>query len=136
VAFTLTSASSFGEFFSIFWEAVHDCDLEDHSRDVERLILELPTISELEELAQSGGLGEVSSAVSIEEFDYQSGEQFLSSPLISGFLLDRWVESIPGSERERVLAEISRIIDEERHETDFSLTVKATIITGRKSQSH
>jgi hypothetical protein len=44
-----------------------------------------------------------------------------------------WLESVPDSARERVAGEVARIINEERHEAEFALTVKATLIVGRKS---
>src|SRR5689334_17706680 len=43
LALTLPSASSFGEFFSIYWEAMHNSGLIDHEADVEHLIAELPS---------------------------------------------------------------------------------------------
>jgi hypothetical protein len=35
-------------------------------------------------------------------------------------------------EHARVLTAITEIIDEERHEGEFSLSVKATLVTGQK----
>jgi SAM-dependent methyltransferase len=136
VALYLPTASSFGEFFSIYWEAVHNCGLIDHEGDVEDLITELPTISQVEALAQTSGLEEVISFTRIEEFDYESGEAFLKEPLISDFLMLGWLNPVPGESREQVASEIARIINEERHEGEFALTVKATLIVGRKSRSN
>ena len=79
VSLTLPSASSFGEFFSIYWEALHNTGLIDHEADVERLILALPAVSDIEELARNEGLTEVDSWTNIEEFDFDSGEQFLNT---------------------------------------------------------
>jgi ubiquinone/menaquinone biosynthesis C-methylase UbiE len=133
VAFVLATASSFGEFFSIYWEALHNCGLIDHEGDVERLITQRPTISDMEDLAEGYGLEQISSWSQPEEFDFESGEAFLSAPLISDFLMRGWLESVPDSARERVAGEVARIINEERHEAEFALTVKATLIVGRKS---
>src|ERR1051326_5675075 len=55
IAFTLPTASSFGEFFSIYWEALHNNGLIDHESDVEQLITELPTVSDIEQLAEDEG---------------------------------------------------------------------------------
>jgi len=136
VSLYLPTASSFGEFFSIYWEALHNCGLIGHEATVEHLITELPTISEVEELARTYGLDEVLSLTRIEEFDYESGEQFLKSPLISDFLMLGWLNTVPVESRPRVAAEIARLINDERHEAEFALTVKATLIMGRKSRSH
>jgi hypothetical protein len=132
VAWWLPTASSFGEFFSIFWEALLNADLEDHGVDVEHLIADMTTVSELERLAEDEGLDDVQSWTTIEEFDYQSGEEFFNSPLITDFLLPGWLSSVPEAPRARVQEELARIIDEERHSGEFPLTMKATLVMGRK----
>jgi ubiquinone/menaquinone biosynthesis C-methylase UbiE len=134
IALSLPTASSFGEFFSIYWEALHNRGIADHQADVESLITELPTISELEQMFEQAGIGDVTSWSRIEEFDYVSGEEFLNSPLISDFLMKGWLQSLPKGSRKPVTQEIARIINEERHEGEFSLTVKATLVVGRKAK--
>jgi len=134
VACWLPTASSFGEFFSIYWEALLNVGLEDHSIDVENLIEELPTVRDVEVWAAREGLKDVRSWTAIEEFDYDSAEQFLNSPLITDFLLQNWLQHLPGAARSRVVQELTRIIDEERHSGDFALSVKATLVVGRKSR--
>ena len=136
IALTLPTASSFGEFFSIYWEALHNIGLLDHQSDVEQLITELPTISDVEQLAEDEGLKDVQSWTRIEEFDFDSGEQFLSSPLVSEFLMHEWLALVPDDKRAELIAEISRLINEERHEAEFALSVKATLVVGQKAHSH
>jgi ubiquinone/menaquinone biosynthesis C-methylase UbiE len=136
IAFALPTASSFGEFFSIYWEALHNCGLIDHESDVEQLITELPTISDVEQLAEDEGLRDVESFTRIEEFDFESGEQFLSAPLVAGFLMHDWLALVPDDKRAGVLSEISRLVNEERHEAEFALSVKATLVVGQKAHSH
>ena len=136
IAFTLPTASSFGEFFSIYWEALHNSGLLDHESDVEQLITELPTVSEVEQLAEDEGLKDVESWTRIEEFDFDSGEQFLSSPLVSEFLMHDWLALVPDDKRAELVNEISRLINEERHEAEFALSVKATLVVGQKAHSH
>jgi ubiquinone/menaquinone biosynthesis C-methylase UbiE len=132
VAFCLPTSSSFGEFFSIYWEALHNCGLIDHELDVETLITELLTVSQIEEIARIAGLEDVTSWTQIEEFDYDSSETFINAPLISDFLMKGWLKSVPEDARKQVICEIARLIDEERHNAEFSLTVKATLVIGRK----
>jgi ubiquinone/menaquinone biosynthesis C-methylase UbiE len=135
VSLNVATASSFGEFFSIYWEALVVTGYAEQAAGVESLINELPTVSELEDLAHGEALEEVESHTRIEEFYYASGEEFLQAPLVRNFLLGRWVESLPTEEaRSGVLAEVARIIDEERQEADFSLSIKATILVGRKAK--
>ena len=136
VALTLPTASSFGEFFSIYWEVLHNCGLVDHAAAVENLITELPTVPEIEEIAERAGLDDVATWSRIEEFDYETGEQFLNSPLISDFLLMHWLNFVPEGHSERIAKEIPRMINEERHGTEFTLSVKATLLVGRKGRSN
>lgn len=134
VACWLPTASSFGEFFSVFWEALLNADLEDHGVDVEHLITDLLTVTDVERLAEDEGLDDVQSWTAIEEFDYESGEQFLASPLITEFLMPGWLDSVPETAKERVMEELARIIDEERHSGEFALTMKATLVVGKKGR--
>lgn len=136
IALTLPTASSFGEFFSIYWEALHNSGLIDHESDVEQLITELPTISDIEQLAEDEGLKDVKSWTRIEEFDFESGEQFLSSPFVAEFLIHDWLALVPDDRRAALFSEISRLINEERHEAAFALSVKATLVVGQKAHSH
>ncbi len=120
VAWWLPTASSFGEFFSIYWEALQSAGLEDRGTDVEKLIVERPMVSDVEDWAEHAGLEGVTSWTNIEEFDYYSGEHFFNSPLITDFLLPNWLHFVPKAARERVVSELVRIIDEERHDGEFS----------------
>jgi ubiquinone/menaquinone biosynthesis C-methylase UbiE len=135
VALSLPTFSSFGEFFSIYWEALHNCGLLDHEADVESLITTLPSVSSVEETAEEAGLEDVASWTVIEEFDYETSETFLNSPLISDFLMSIWLETLPQDSYEQVVREIGRLINEERHEAEFALTVKATLVMGKKALS-
>ena len=134
VSMSVTSASSFGEFFSVFWEALANGGYAEAADGVVSLIHELPTVSDVEALARREALEEVESWTTIEEFDFASGQEFLEAPLVQDFLLDRWLDSLPDEvARTGVLEEVARIIDDDRHEIDFSLTIKATIVVGKKA---
>ena len=89
--------------------------------------------NEVVSLVQSG-LQDVASWTTIEEFDYESGEQFFKSPLITDFLLPNWLEPLPEASRDKVIAELAGIIDEEQHSGEFALTLKATLVLGKKSR--
>jgi hypothetical protein len=108
----------------------------DQSPIVEQLIQERPTVSDMEALAAREGLDLVRSWTNIEEFDYASGEEFLNAPLVKDHLLKNWLEPLDEDEttQERVLSEVRRIIDEERDESEFSLTIKATLVVGQKAE--
>jgi len=134
VAWWLPTASSFGEFFSIYWEALQNAGLQDQAGAVEHLVTALPTVSEVENWAGQSGLEGVASWMSVEEFDYESGEQFFNSPLITDFLLPNWLALVPEASREKVMHELATIIDEERHSGVFPLTLKATLVMGKKGR--
>jgi hypothetical protein len=136
IALALPTASSFGEFFSIYWEALHNIGLLNHEVDVEQLITELPTVTEVERMAEEEGLKDIASWTRIEEFDYDSGEQFLGSPLVAEFLMQQWLALVPETKRADLFSEITRLINEERHEAEFALSVKATLVVGQKEHSH
>ena len=67
---------------------------------------------------------------------YDSGDQFINSPLIADFLMKRWIDVVPEESRAQVAAEIPRIVDEDRQHADFMFSVKATLVKGHKAQTH
>jgi hypothetical protein len=46
-----------------------------------------------------------------------------------------WLETLPEDSHERVVKELERLINEERREAEFALTVKATLVVGKKALS-
>ena len=50
------------------------------------------------------------------------------------FLMKNWLQSIPQAAWAGVTQEIGRIINEDRHNAEFSLTVKATLVMGNKAE--
>jgi ubiquinone/menaquinone biosynthesis C-methylase UbiE len=132
---TAITAGSFGEFFSVHWEALAKTGLADQGVQVDHLITGILTVSDVEKAAEKAGLVDVVSRTGTEEFEFESGEAFLNSPLITEFLMPPWLEPVPLAEREKVLAQLVEIIDEERHEAEFVMTVKATLVMGKKKGS-
>jgi len=133
VILKLTTRGSFDEFFSLYWEALHEAGIDDEAwADLEQLINERRTVSDSESLAARAGLRNVESFVSKEEFDFENAEEFLESPLINDHFLPRWLEVVPPEKRNEALRHVIPIIDRERHGAPFDLSIKATIITGVK----
>ena len=134
VAVSLATASSYGEFFSIYWEAMLNAGLGDKSVIVEDLINGLPTIDDVEKMAAREGLEAVRSWTSLEEFPYPSAEEFFAAPLVKDFLLGPWLEPVEDeSAHERVVEAAAALIDDERADAEFILSIKATLVVGRKS---
>jgi len=134
VALTLPTASSYGEFFSVYWEAMLNSGLGDRSGIVEDLIKGQPTITDAENWAAREGLEAVRSWTNLAEFNYATADEFFASPLVKDFLLGPWLEPIEDeSAHARVVTAAAALIDEERAESEFVLTIKATLVVGRKS---
>src|SRR5258705_2242224 len=136
LALALPTFSSFGEFFSIYWEALHNLRLLDHEQDVESLITVLPAVSRLEELAEQAGLENVTSKTKVKEFDFDSSETFLNEPLVADFLMPIWLETLPADSHQNVIDEIGRLVNKESRGLEFALTIKATLVMGEKAISN
>ena len=133
VVFKVITAGSFGEFFSIFWEALYDVGLDGKVlSDLEEMINERKTVSEVEEMAKRADLRRIVSFTSKEEFQFETGDQFLSSPLIADILLAGWLDIVPEERREEILKRIEEIIERERNDAPFDLSIKAAVVAGVK----
>lgn len=133
VVLKLTTRGSFDEFFSIFWEALLSAELMDEVwTPLEQMMNERRTISDAEVAAKQAGLRKVVSFTSMEEFSFENGESFLTSPLIEDFFLDDWMAIVPESRRSEVRERIVSIIERERHGAPFEISIKATVVAGTK----
>lgn len=133
VILKLATHGSFDEFFSIYWEALHETGIDDDVwSKLEQLINERSTVSDVELLAQRSGLRNVQTFVSKEEFSYDGGEAFLDSPLIKDSFLCDWLEIAPEAIRTEIRRHIGSIIERDRHHAPFEISIKATVISGVK----
>lgn len=133
VVLRLTTHGSFGEFFSIYWEALHEAGIDnDVWTLLERLVNEHSTVSDAELVAKRVGLRNIASFISREEFDYETAGEFLESPLIKDCFLSDWLEIVPEESRDEIRRQIVSIIERERHNAPFGLSIKAAVIAGVK----
>jgi ubiquinone/menaquinone biosynthesis C-methylase UbiE len=133
VILKLTTRGSFDEFFSIYWEALLDVGIVNGVwAQLEAMINERVTISEAENLAVRTGLREVQSFNTKEEFSFETADDFFESPLIQDAFLDYWLGIIPQEFYEEVRARIISIIERERGDAPFDVSIKATVVVGRK----
>jgi ubiquinone/menaquinone biosynthesis C-methylase UbiE len=133
VVMKLTTRGSFDEFFSIYWEALYNLNLLEYVPQLERLITERLTVGDAEQMAVDAGLKQVRSLTRKERFDYGSGNEFFESPLIGSFFIDDWFALLPDMQSRRLVQQqIVEIIEEERHKMDFDVSIKATLLIGRK----
>lgn len=130
--FFLPTAGSFGEIFSMLWEVLISQDLFEKSGEAERLIKELPTVSDVEEIAEKSGLQKLQTKTEVEIFEFETGEEFINSTLVSDFLMPNWFDFLNEKETKKVKKRLVKTIDENRDNLNFRFTVKATIIGGEK----
>ena len=133
VVIKLATQGSFGEFFSVYWEALFDLELIAHSPEIERLIAERLAASDAETLALDAGLRKARSVTHNERFHFKDAGEFFASPLIETTFLDEWFAFLPDQEtRRQVEQQLGKIIDRERQGVEFELSAKATLVIGQK----
>ena len=133
VILKLTTRGSFDEFFSIYWEALHDIGMADDVwTGLEGLINQRHTLSEAESIAERSGLRELNKLTTKEEFNFNSAEEFLESPLIADHFLDEWLEIVSDDRRQMVLERLRAIIERERSGASFDVSIKAAVLAGIK----
>jgi ubiquinone/menaquinone biosynthesis C-methylase UbiE len=129
----MATHGSFDEFFSIYWEALHDLGIDNEIWSaLEQLINERSTVSDAESMVERSGLRNVQSFVTKEEFRFNSAKDFLESPLIKDAFLAEWVQIVPEPHRNEVLDHIVSIIERDRRGASFDVSIKATVIAGVK----
>ena len=131
IAVFLPTKGSYGETFSFLWQALIETDLADKGENVERLIAELPTVDEVEEMLKSLGVRKLQHFTETEFFEFENGAEFVSAPLAADFLLPEWLEFLGEDEAEKVSAKIVELIDAEDGELTFRLSVKNSLFTGQ-----
>lgn len=131
VAVVLATHGSFDEFFSIYWETLFELDLLEYYPGLEKLIAERPTLSEMEAIAERTGLRDVHSEARKQTFEFEDAATFLGDPIFAGYFLPGWLDIVSERERARVSEALHRIIDRERQDIPFDVSIKATLIVGR-----
>jgi ubiquinone/menaquinone biosynthesis C-methylase UbiE len=129
----LVTSGSFGEIFSLLWEVLFTEELGEHGQVAEEMIMQFPTVSQIESAAERAGLIHVRTHTANEVFEYSNGTEFISSPLIEDFLLPPWLVSLNEDERERVAKKLSDLIDSEDGSLSFRFSVKAALVVGEKA---
>lgn len=133
VYFFLPTAGSFGEIFSYLWETFLDINLVEKGGEIERLLTEVVTVSQVEALAADAGLKDVLSETGKEVFEYDSGKDFITSTLVVDFLFPQWLDFLSDKERKQALKKLTQIIDNEHEKLTYQFSVKATFVSGEKS---
>jgi len=115
------------------WEVLYSEDLGEHGHAAEEMVRELPTISQVEEMAKRTGLVNIKTHSANEVFEFENGAAFISSPLVEDFLLPVWLGMLDDEDdKERVIKALTELIDNEDGNLSFRFTVKALLLTGEK----
>ena len=133
VAVKILLRGSFDEYFSIYWEALHELGIADEVWDrLEPLMTSHPTLADAVEVVRGAGLRHVEPHRSREEWRFESGAEFLESPLVTDLFLAEWLAIVPADRLAEVRAAIGRIIDRESEGSYFDVSAKAVVVSGRK----
>lgn len=131
VVIKITTRGSFDEFFSLLWETLFELDLIACTPQLESLITERLTVADIEQVTHDAGLKNIRTFTHKEQYDYPDAKTFLEDPLISSQFLGHWMSIIPDPDiRAKVKENMRRIIDRERQDLDFDVSIKATVIGG------
>lgn len=132
IVFFLPTAGSFGEVFSYLWEVLLELDLLGKIGIVEHLIMDLPTVSKVEEILKNLGVKKIKTITKTEFFDFETGEAFIESPLVQFFLMPEWLGFLNKQDKEKVIKKLVEKIDEDCQGMTFRFSVKATVMGGKK----
>mgnify|MGYP001472040391 CR=1 FL=1 len=132
IAYFLPTAGSFGEIFSYLWQTLLELDWLEKGAEIENLLNELPTISEIETAARDLGFKKIETKTKNEVFEYENGAEFVASPLVTDFLFENWLGFLSEAEKEMFSGRLAQTIDNERQGLTFRFDVKATLVTGAK----
>lgn len=132
-AFFLPTRGSFGEIFSYLWQTLLEMNWLEKGAEVERLITELPAVSDAEEIAENLGLSKLHTETKNEIFEFENGAEFISSPLIADFLLPAWLGFLTEEEQDRVSERLAQTVDAEIEGMSFRFSVKMTLVVGEKA---
>lgn len=132
IVFFTPTAGSFGEIFSFFWETFYSLEWLEKANEVEKLIGELKTVSQIEDSLKNLNLKKVESITKTEIFEFKDGNEFINSPLIQYFLLPDWLSFLTEKEQTKFKKKLVEIIDNDDQDLSFRFSVKATLFRGEK----
>lgn len=132
IVFFLPTAGSFGEIFSYLWEVLLELNLLGENEDVEHLITDLPTVSKIEETFKNLSVKKIETTTKNEIFEFETGADFIESPLMRFFFMPVWLGFLSDKEKEQVMAKLAQKIDEDCDGMTFRFSVKATIMGGER----
>ncbi|MFN0123433.1 MAG: class I SAM-dependent methyltransferase [Blastocatellia bacterium] len=135
VVVKLATRGSFDEFFSLYWEALFEADLTNLTPQLEALISARLTTADVEQQMRAAGLQNIRVITEKQAFEYENAAEFMAMPVIERFFLPDWLAILPGpAESAAVRQHLLEIIDRERQDLTFDLSVRATLALGTKPE--
>jgi SAM-dependent methyltransferase len=123
-------ASSFPEFYDMLDEALRAHELTDVLPRVAQLDDSLLSLGDLAGAADAAKLGDVELEKIRWTLSFDSGHDFLHSPLVRTTFFPQWLGVIRSSEREPVLRYITDAIDTYWHGQAFVTSIEAAVLAG------
>ena len=133
VILKLATRGSFDEFYSYYWQALLETELLDYTTQLEELISERYTTTQIESVFREAGFRHVESVTEKQQLDFETATEFITSPLIENVFLGHWLGILASEQEERTVREaLVRIIDRERGEDEFDVSAKTTLVIAKR----
>ncbi len=133
VAIKVMLRGSFDEFFSIYWEALHDVGVDgDVWTEVEAMMTRRHTLGDALDVARKAGLRKAEPHVSKEEWRFEDAAALFDSPLMSDLFLTDALAVVPEARRGDVRGALGRIVEREYSGLNFHVSAKALVVVGIK----
>ncbi len=124
---------SFDEFYSFYWQALYELGWEELTPQIETLTKERFTVEQLEQAMRDAGFREITSLTETQRLEYESGQEFLTAPLIETIFMERWLAILASADkREQIKKTLLDIIDRDCGEFDFEVSAKFTLVTAQR----
>lgn len=133
VAVATPLGTSFPEFYDMLDEALRHLELGHVRERIDELKESLMSSARLLRVARDSRLVGIEINEVEWEVTFESGLDFLHSPLVRETFFPHWIGIIRSSEREAVLRYIADAVDTYWHDRDFSTLVRAAVLTGSVS---
>lgn len=120
--------SSFPEFYDLLDEALRQHGLDHVRSRAGGMKDSLISSARLLRTARDNGLADVEIREFSWEIGFDSGLEFLQSPIVRSTFFPHWIGTVRSSERETVLRYIADAIDTYWHDRSFSTSIEAALM--------
>ncbi len=133
IAVKVLLRGSFDEFFSVYWEVLHDVGIAEQVWPrLEQIMTSHRTFADATAAVRAAGVRQSENHRTKEEWRFETGAAFLDSPLVTDLFLAEWLAVVPAERLGEVRDAIARIIDREADGVFFDVSAKALVVAGHK----